>query len=345
METTLPQQNPSFVRRTFAAIAARYDLANHLLSGGFDFCGAPRRPHHRQRETAAYPRSCHQRRSCLALRKASPRSLVVAADFCLPMLEIARKRVPALVQADGLQLPFQDGKFDALTVAFGLRNMAAWMRALQEMGRATSRGVLLVMDFSLPEFPPLRTVYRVYLHKVLPRFAAVITGNREAYEYLGKLDRVLSARAQDGRANAIERLYGVPGKISLLRSRKYLHGSKSLNKHPAHSTVRPTYALGKCGGVGVGFSETKLRAPVQRAFSRQEIFDLESFVRAQTEIFQGDMNESRLRLIRIHGDGAQYEIIPRDGRLAVKENVVVLGMVKPKISVFVEGAIFVSDRI
>jgi demethylmenaquinone methyltransferase/2-methoxy-6-polyprenyl-1,4-benzoquinol methylase len=103
------------------------------------------------------------------------------------MLEIARrKRVPALVQADGLQLPFQDGRFDALTVAFGLRNMAAWDAALQEIARVLRPGgVLLVMDFSLPEFTPLRTIYRVYLHKVLPRFAALITGNREAYEYLG----------------------------------------------------------------------------------------------------------------------------------------------------------------
>ena len=55
------------------------------------------------------------------------------------MLEIARKRVPALCKRTD-QLPFQDGKFDALTVAFGLRNMAAWMRALQEMGRVLRPG-------------------------------------------------------------------------------------------------------------------------------------------------------------------------------------------------------------
>ena len=122
-----------------------------------------------------------------ALGKASPGSVVVGADFCLPMLEIARrKRIPLLVQADGLQLPFRDGMFDALTVAFGLRNMASWNAALQEMARVLRPGgVLLVMDFSLPKFPPLRRFYRLYLHHVLPRFAAAITGNKEAYEYLG----------------------------------------------------------------------------------------------------------------------------------------------------------------
>ena len=51
------------------------------------------------------------------------------------MLEIARESIPGLVQADGLQLPFRDGKFDAITVAFGLRNMASWDAALQEMAR------------------------------------------------------------------------------------------------------------------------------------------------------------------------------------------------------------------
>ena len=122
-----------------------------------------------------------------ALGKASPESVVVGADFCLPMLEIARrKRMPLLVQADGLRLPFRDGMFDALTVAFGLRNMASWNAALQEMARVLRPGgVLLVMDFSLPEFAPLRKLYRLYLHNVLPRFAAAITGNKEAYEYLG----------------------------------------------------------------------------------------------------------------------------------------------------------------
>ena len=55
-------------------------------------------------------------------------------------------------------------------------------------------GLLLVMDFSLPEIAPLREVYRLYLHKVLPRFAAAITGNKEAYEYLGSSIESLSAR-------------------------------------------------------------------------------------------------------------------------------------------------------
>jgi demethylmenaquinone methyltransferase / 2-methoxy-6-polyprenyl-1,4-benzoquinol methylase len=189
IDTRLRQQDPGFVCRTFAAIAKRYDLANHLLSGGFDFLW---------RAKAA--RLVAARAPCRildlatgsgdlarAVGKALPKALVVGADFCLPMLEIARqKKVPLLVQADGLRLPFHSSSFDALTVAFGLRNMASWEGALREMARVLRpRGLLLVIDFSLPELAPLREIYRLYLHKVLPRFAAAITGNKEAYEYLG----------------------------------------------------------------------------------------------------------------------------------------------------------------
>lgn len=103
------------------------------------------------------------------------------------MLEVARRKsIPALVQADGLRLPFRDQSFDAITVAFGLRNMASWEDALREMRRLLRPGgLLLVMDFSLPPFPPLRAIYRAYLHHALPHIAAALTGNKEAYDYLG----------------------------------------------------------------------------------------------------------------------------------------------------------------
>lgn len=123
-----------------------------------------------------------------ALAAACPAARIVGADFCLPMLDVAQgKAVPRLVQADGLHLPFRDQSFDALTVAFGLRNMASWDGALREMGRVLRPGgLLLVMDFALPTSRVLRPLYRTYLHRVLPRLAAAITGNAAAYEYLGE---------------------------------------------------------------------------------------------------------------------------------------------------------------
>lgn len=101
------------------------------------------------------------------------------------LAEAQRKGVPNLLQADGMQLPFADATFDALTVAFGLRNMASYPDALREMQRVLrANGHLLVLDFSLPN-PPLRAPYRWYLHRVLPKIAGALTGEKSAYEYLG----------------------------------------------------------------------------------------------------------------------------------------------------------------
>lgn len=177
------------VRKMFAAIAGRYDLANHLLSGGLDFLW--------RRRAAAIVRRWQPRRIldlatgsgdlALTLRAACPESLVIGADFCPPMLRVAQEKgVAHLVAADGLQLPFAEGSFDVLTVAFGLRNMASWSGALAEMRRVLRPGGhLLVLDFSVPA-PPLRWIYRPYLHHVLPRIAAGLTGQKAAYDYLGE---------------------------------------------------------------------------------------------------------------------------------------------------------------
>ncbi len=172
----------------FAGIAHRYDLANHLLSAGLDFLW--------RRQAARYARLWKPERIldlatgsgdlALTLAVASPASTIIAADFCRPMLQVSRnKGVRNLVVADALALPFEEACFDMVTVAFGLRNMASWKDALLEMNRVLKPGGhLLILDFSVPP-PPLRWVYRPYLHYVLPRVAAFVTGKKAAYDYLG----------------------------------------------------------------------------------------------------------------------------------------------------------------
>jgi demethylmenaquinone methyltransferase/2-methoxy-6-polyprenyl-1,4-benzoquinol methylase len=182
-------QNPAKVRGIFSAIAGRYDLANHLLSGGLDFFWRARavRMVRAWQPDAILDLATGSGDLALALQRAMPRAHVVGADFCLPMLQVAaRKGLRPLVVADGTRLPFADGSFDAVTVAFGLRNMESWPGALREMARVLRPGGhLLVLDFSLPR-PPLAGLYRFYLHRVLPLFASMITGNRAGYEYLGE---------------------------------------------------------------------------------------------------------------------------------------------------------------
>jgi len=182
-------QEPRFVQNLFGAIARRYDLANHLLSGGLDFFW--------RRRAARIVRSWNPDRIldlatgsgdvALTLRRHCPQAHIVGADFCVPMLrEAVRKRSGPVVAADGLALPFAPASFDAVTVAFGLRNMASWPGALGEMHHVLRPGGhILILDFSVPP-PPLRALYRFYLHRLLPRFAGWLTGERGAYEYLGE---------------------------------------------------------------------------------------------------------------------------------------------------------------
>lgn len=90
-----------------------------------------------------------------------------------------------LLQADGMNLPFANESYDAVTIAFGLRNMASWEQGLREMHRVLRLGgSLFILDFSLPTVPLLKSPYRFYLHHLLPRLAGIITGQSEAYSYM-----------------------------------------------------------------------------------------------------------------------------------------------------------------
>lgn len=182
-------EDPGAVRGMFTRIAGRYDLTNALLSGGLDR-GWRRRATALVREwqpASILDLATGSGVLAAALAAACPGSAVTGADFCAPMLRAAQRRgLTRLVVADAMDLPFADASFDALTVAFGLRNMAGWDGALREMRRVLRPGGhLLVLDFSLPR-GWLRAPYRFYLHHFLPRIAGAVCGEREAYRYLGQ---------------------------------------------------------------------------------------------------------------------------------------------------------------
>ncbi|MDP9253801.1 MAG: ubiquinone/menaquinone biosynthesis methyltransferase [Verrucomicrobiota bacterium] len=172
----------------FGCIARRYDLANHLLSGGTDFLWRARAAKlvERWQPSRVLDLATGSGDLALAIARRLPNAAIVGADFSLEMLAIAREKgVRETVIADALHLPFADRSFDCVTVAFGLRNMADWGAALREMARVLDdEGHLLVLDFSLPA-SVFRAPYRIYLHHCLPRLAALVTGQRGAYDYLG----------------------------------------------------------------------------------------------------------------------------------------------------------------
>ncbi len=230
-------QEPAFVHQLFASIADRYDLANHLLSGGFDFLWRRRaaRIVRRWRPATILDLATGSGDLALTLQRNCPEAAIVGADFCEPMLEKARaKGLRHTVVADALHLPFADETFDVVTVAFGLRNIASWDAALREMARVLSQGGhVLILDFSLPP-PPIRAIYRFYLHRCLPTIAALLTQEKGAYDYLGEsIERFPAGRsmqklieANGFSAATCERLTG--GIVSLYTaSRQRITGSES----------------------------------------------------------------------------------------------------------------------
>jgi demethylmenaquinone methyltransferase/2-methoxy-6-polyprenyl-1,4-benzoquinol methylase len=181
--------DPAYVHAAFSSIAERYVTANHVLSMGTDILWRARVV---QMVAAWKPANLLDIATgtgdlALAIKKALPEVEVLGTDFCRPMLDVAvRRGLSNVLEADAMNLPLEDDCFDAATVAFGLRNMADYEKALREFRRVLRPGGhLLVLDFSMPENVVFAAPYRLYLHHVLPRIAGMLTGNKDAYAYLG----------------------------------------------------------------------------------------------------------------------------------------------------------------
>ena len=191
------RHSPDFagqVNRMFDRVASRYDALNSVMTAGL---------HHRWRERAAartglVPGGAALDVCCgtgdLALeltRLVTPGGHVVGCDFSEPMLDLAREKaaeraVPGIrfEWADALELPYDAERFDAVTVGFGVRNLADLDRGLREMARVLKPGGrAVILEITQPQRPPLSHFFSLWFDRIVPLLGA-LSSNPEAYSYL-----------------------------------------------------------------------------------------------------------------------------------------------------------------
>jgi len=189
------EQRAPKVREMFSLLAGRYDLINDLMSAGL----------HRKWKRDTIRLALAGRRGPLRVldlccgtgdlaflaEESTAEARVTGADFTLPMLEVALRRRregsrrSRFVQADALRLPFRDGGFDAITIGYGLRNIADAERALAEMRRVLAPGGrLVVLDFGKPSNRLAAWLYQGFLRTVMPLMGRLFHGDPDTYLYI-----------------------------------------------------------------------------------------------------------------------------------------------------------------
>jgi demethylmenaquinone methyltransferase / 2-methoxy-6-polyprenyl-1,4-benzoquinol methylase len=189
-------KSPGKISAMFDAIAPRYDFLNHVLSAGID---------RRWRARAIRSLRLTGREVVLdvctgtadlaiAARTATPRAArVVGVDFAGAMLEIGRDKAAraglahevTFVRGDATRIPLADSSMDAVTVAFGIRNVEDVPAACREMRRVLRRGGrLAILEFAIPTMPVIRSAYLTYFRHILPAIGRLVSRHSAAYGYL-----------------------------------------------------------------------------------------------------------------------------------------------------------------
>lgn len=196
------QEKTRRVAAVFHSVARKYDLMNDLMSGGLhrlwkrfavELLGV--RPGHRVLDLACGTGDL----TALISRQAGSSGQVVASDINASMMGEGRSRLidqgvvgnVGYVQADAANLPFVSDHFDAVSIAFGLRNVTFKEQALKEMLRVLKHGGrLIVLEFSKPALPGLAPIYDAYSFRLMPLMGRVVAGDAQSYRYLAESIRM-----------------------------------------------------------------------------------------------------------------------------------------------------------
>jgi demethylmenaquinone methyltransferase/2-methoxy-6-polyprenyl-1,4-benzoquinol methylase len=183
-----------YVQKMFNEIAHRYDLLNHLLSGGTDIYW---------RRKAISKLNIKENSLVLDLATGTgdlgftvnklKKSKVIGVDIATRMLLLGKQKAfernksieVKFLAGDGEYLPFRNEVFDAVTIAFGVRNMGDIKKNLQEMSRVLKPGgEIIILEFSDPRSKFFKKIYRLYFHRILPRIGKMVSKDDNAYTYL-----------------------------------------------------------------------------------------------------------------------------------------------------------------
>lgn len=191
-----PDKSAKRIEQMFDAIAGRYDFLNHALSAGID-----RRWRRRAIRSLALTGTERVLDLCSgtadlaieARRARPPATRVVGVDFSGPMLRVGHAKLQrarledtiTLVRGDAMRIPIASHSVDAITIAFGIRNVEVPETACREMHRALRPGGrIAILEFSIPTTPVVRAAYLAYFRWVLPRVGRLISKHNAAYGYL-----------------------------------------------------------------------------------------------------------------------------------------------------------------
>ncbi|PIE55707.1 MAG: SAM-dependent methyltransferase [Desulfobulbus propionicus] len=236
-KTASAEKKKQFVRQKFAAISNRYDLLNSLLSLQIDryWRWTTTRTLREFPDGPVLDLCAGTLPLSLELTRQAVSRQVISVDFCEDMLRAGVDALPDdgrrdrifAVCGDGEEIPAPADTFWGCTVAFGVRNLSRTRKGLQEMHRVLRPGgKLLILEFSRPTNPVVKPVYSFYLNKVLPKVAGLVSGDREAYEYLASSiaafyepEELLAMMREAGFAR-VERRPLTFGIVSLYQGRK-----------------------------------------------------------------------------------------------------------------------------